>query len=848
MRNPVWSFFFALLLFCLGSAPAYGTAPPSAFLPHYIFAAEQFGQFEAAENGLKDLDDAEKKAPDLLSHIKSLSETIRALQIADVYRKNGHADWAKALLDAQMARLDPVRDSLLLIALEREKANIQAEALEQADALARKRLTTAEALASAGKYDDALGVYDEVLELHGEVSPALIRDARIAKEEAVAKRAGALAPRFWAELGTAGATGARTVVQWLVYLAAGAALLLLFTFVRKQVPLYPGTILVLQDLTVSAADRESMSQHLVREILYRIRELSSDQSGGAAIDRIKDLDSAGLANLRIDIDPLAELAPLIQGSTAALQIGPFSLNPGQFLAWFRSVLQRSPERLLQGSLYTQNNQTIVIVEQLSLTQGRMVEGRWEARGDDRDTAVHRIATRIAFELAHSRVTTDWGSFKLYREALDQLFSKAPNARTEERQKCLECACEKLQEALRCDPANWVARFHLATAQRKLGNNRAAAENLEFLNRMIIEAGSCGSLSDFVREHPEFQYAVYYEWSVCLSKIRDRKALSRKAALKMLQGLITKLTGIPQPAGEDATLSSNPQARIEPAALITLNEPQRLRLEMLARSARASVMLLAFESEDAQEIFRSENFSKIKEDHKWIEWLPLSTPELDWQAYSLAHAVIENAYGRAAYLLGNISHATQSLQKALLLEPDLVDAYNNLAEIYIRQKDRSERDWLQEAKGLLIQALEISPQNQKAHYLLGRLYMDTKESASAEEHFKKADLLAWSYFYRADMITPKNSPAAVELLRKSLALDRTPDYRSEKLIQILLDGSPPPSTLREAHNLAQRLSKYGRTEKYRKRGRAFLSKIEAAIAAAVPAKGTAPAQGAVPAGK
>lgn len=432
--------------------------------------------------------------------------------------------------------------------------------------------------------------------------------------------------------------------------------------------------------------------------------------------------------------------------------------------------------------------------------------------------VHKMATRLAFELAQTKLTSDWRSFEAFRDAMGQLVQAEQQG---DRERSLEAACQDLQRALRYDPSNWIARFHLATTQRKLGHNESAVKHFEFLERMAVYGNDgLGSMAGFVKAHPEFLFTIRYCKAVALSKIPTWEP--HHEALKILDALIDQV--------------ASPAAGLEAA--------QKIRLEMLARSARAAALTFKLESarygtrqptnQERQQQFQIQVLQQIDAERQWIQALPFS--QLDWKAYSLAYAVVHNAYGRACYLLGR--DGTEALREALTMSPDFAEAYITLAETYMRSR-RNNLGWSQQAEELLRQALAINPSNQKTHYLLGKLYADPAVGnyEKAKEHLGKAELFPWSYFLLAGILarTEGRIEEALRITRRSISLAPYPDHRFTAFVRYALrvlakQDRPSAKLLAEAESVAARLEKNGETAGLRRMGGKLLEEIRSFKAA------------------
>ncbi|MGQ9630507.1 MAG: tetratricopeptide repeat protein [bacterium] len=81
--------------------------------------------------------------------------------------------------------------------------------------------------------------------------------------------------------------------------------------------------------------------------------------------------------------------------------------------------------------------------------------------------------------------------------------------------------------------------------------------------------------------------------------------------------------------------------------------------------------------------------------------------------------------------GDDQKAVEEYERAIAIDPSMVEAYNNLANAYRRQGD-DER-----ATPLLEKAISIDPEYADAHLNLGATYMDAERNEEAMEHLLKA---------------------------------------------------------------------------------------------------------------
>jgi tetratricopeptide (TPR) repeat protein len=91
--------------------------------------------------------------------------------------------------------------------------------------------------------------------------------------------------------------------------------------------------------------------------------------------------------------------------------------------------------------------------------------------------------------------------------------------------------------------------------------------------------------------------------------------------------------------------------------------------------------------------------------------------------------IRNFRGIVLDRLGRTMEAAAEYQEAIRIDPRLEDAYRNLG--FLRWKE----NYLESARGVLLRALELSPDDSFAHYYLGRVQLDELQYAEALKHLK-----------------------------------------------------------------------------------------------------------------
>jgi tetratricopeptide (TPR) repeat protein len=611
-----------------------------------------------------------------------------------------------------------------------------------------------------------------------------------------------------------------TVVKCLVYalLIIGAVwVLVLIRRLWRLLPARHGTVVALEDLVADVKERQAASHVLSRQLLTEISSLGS--AGGAdiqEIDETSDLDRTFVANLRIAGEGVENLDSLMQGETA-VSVGPVRFSLRQVAYYLGSLFRRRSEFELVGSLTKSRDRVVLTVENRGAA-GQVIR-RWHStRTGDYGVAdaVRDVAMQIVVGLGLSTATSDWRSFRDYREALD-VFGTAGDAA--DPREPLESARVLLARSLDRDPLNPLARFYLATVNRKLGENDEAVEQFRLLENFATKHASAW-LEHFKEVHPEFRRVVRYNLAASLLKLETRGA--QREALQMLNGLLERLV----------------KTRPEPAA-----DSAEYRFGVLVQSALAWALTFRLERElhrdepdgksaDRRSADVARLISEIKKIRGSIQdSVPATTRS--GAVYASALATAENAFGRASYLLGRQKDAFEAYRRAATLLPDLVDAQLNLVELFLGLKDVG---WQAQAEAAICQVLRVDPSNEQAEYLYGRLCADPSVARykAAEEHLTRAGNSPEALFLHAQILAEQDDDlsAALALLDRAIALAPAPGHRLLGYVNFVLElakkGDADRELLLKARERADRLATDGISPRFRRRGVELIAELDEAL--------------------
>lgn len=192
------------------------------------------------------------------------------------------------------------------------------------------------------------------------------------------------------------------------------------------------------------------------------------------------------------------------------------------------------------------------------------------------------------------------------------------------------------------------------------------------------------------------------------------------------------------------------------------------------------------------------FVHAKDIETWIYKQRMFLENQNRNAYAYAHAMAHNAYGRMNHIMMRSLISVQRLDKTdnqdliikyfneserflrwaigFHLPASFADPYINLASLYLKVLDYDRlqpylpNEWKSLTKDYLKQAIRLSPNNQKAHYLLGRLYQSRvyedvlandknnkqKYFDLAIQEYDKAGEDSYSYYRASEMFVEANN--------------------------------------------------------------------------------------------
>ena len=834
-----------------------------------IYQLEAQGQWQQAQ----DLASQQTNDKTLVkAHADNIGRMLSTFAAAGNYWQAGQIDEALQIVNELLAQLnnDKTTNQYLVIASKQ-----MANELEQAkrDADQQKANDTASqgyALLKTGDYEGAIKLFDKANGLAtGSVNSAARSQAEKGKLRNAALLEQAKQPTVGEQIVETLSTAVTTLFAWLVYFAVVVGAFFLARWLRSTYLVRPGTGITLEDQSVTVEQREVKSQQLSQDMAQAIVNLASGSpsaSGG-----LMDLDATNLPNARDPLGGIAAITSHIDANAEPMRIGPFSFQARQLFLYLSLLFKRPYEYTLSGVLKKTNAHLILQVSKCDRNGFVVEDGLFEASCAAEDsscyeTLIKDVAIQIAVVLPGSKVTNDWRSMRSYLQAESLMGREASG---EERKVGYKQAKVLLQTALSHDPANWMARFKLASVLRLLGDNEAARDQFDYVERMLgsQEIWCFHHFGAFLQDSPEFPWIVRYNLIVSMSKMASERAVSR--ALILIDQLVTELEMIVAsaqllpPQTQLATKSNDRvirelqtrwrdiMAKLHEQK-IPLSSQCQDNLLYLIKGGRAAVLCseierlreTAFSYPNKVQSLHHDMAEVLKRIHDDEQWLWKMTPHVKsecWQTFAQAHAAAQNAYGRACYVMNKFDDATKYLRWAIQIHvpQNFPEPHINLAAVYLKQRNRFCPDWAERARAHLEMALAMSPYNQKARYLLGKVFANASvaDYDKALEEFRKAGDSDSLSLYQRGIIQLQHKQdivKAVDLLRRSVGFATRTDFRYKEYLYAVLvlteKGQIDKSHLREqlshASNVATQLEKRGVTDKLKEIG--ALMKIKIAI--------------------
>ena len=725
-------------------------------LPDDVLRLERDGKFAESRVLLQEL-----KTPDAQTHLALLDEIERVDVIHRDYTQSGMHAEARRALEAVLAKLDATRDAYLILRVQRTIDGLRRPG--DAEAMAQALLDRADGLLARGAHARAKEVYATVAaSAAADVGQATVSRAKRGVLKAERARVDDEPATFMQELAGPMPGAGRTLLQWVLWGAVIGLLFFLGGRLRRTLLLRDGTVIELVDLT-SSGDARGPANHELNEALKRAidRIITVGAGRGSATLEANALPESGarpedgglMPPERLNfVDPeledpqLASYSAILQVAPV-VQLGPVGINPQQLWQGLRWIFTRSHRHSVAGTLFQSDGQFVLQVSQIDRRTNKALH-RWHALSpviSGRASCILDIATQIVLaEVEGTPITTNCESLRTYVAGAEALASAddAPDA--------LASARRLLQRSVALDPNNWLGRFHLGIVLRKLGDTGSAVRNLRMLDDGIRRTlhdpdAAATSLRAYCDSRPDFPYIVRYHLASALAQSGDAASLRNAAVLF-----------------EEVT-----NAGSGPHAEALARNDRHLYLEMLGRSGTTALELGKLQERPSEQVGRQLQ--------RCVEWFNQHAEELERISpadHAAARGLVLHGFGRYHYLHGNNPLAVKILKESTLLVPKFVDAHVNLAQAYLKGKDRVAPDWPLQVKTSLDRALTLDSTHAKARYVYAKFHFSeaARDLPKAEQYLRDGLPHVGTLFLYAQVLEGQGKYAeAAQALDRSFAM-------------------------------------------------------------------------------
>jgi tetratricopeptide (TPR) repeat protein len=788
----------AVLLFVCSSAVS--SANP---LPDAIRVLERDGKFDDAKRLLASMNDE-----DAVKHATLLADVERVEAIANDYVADSRYAEAQRALTGLLPTFDPVRDSYLVLRVQRTIDRLRREFRSQQEQDALAMLDRADGLYARSAFARARAVYEAVaMQSVDDVGTAVLTRAKRGVAKSLRAALDDEPATLYDEVLHPVPGAARTVAIWTIWIVVLVVAFVVLRALHSRLFTRNGHVVNLVDLTASTELRAAANHELSRALIHTMNRLGRAEpraptlQAAAAPASAQDEWTPGERLPFVDATPdapaLSTLTEFVQ-ATPTVQVGPIGINPRQVMELGQALFRPRYRHTLSGTLFEHGG--VLILQAATYDRRKRTAAPWHASvpaAAGRAACLADVAAQVVVAMSNGNMlTSNSESLRQYVAGLDAVTGATSDPAS------LAPARQAFQRALDADRDNWLARFHLAIVFRRLGDPSAAIHHLRTLRDRPSD-----SLREHLKTRPDFAYLVLYQLGSALSQSGGPDEMVEAA--NCFDTLI-KLTADDQ----------------------DLLKPYIPYLRMLGRSGDTSRLLAVLDHSDKGEIL-----DRVSAHEQWFddkaEELVKTWPE----DYQIARGVVKYGFGRLQYLHGNYREAIRPLKDATMLVPDFADAFVNLGQVYLKWKEKTTDDWPRCVRAALDRALAIDPGHDKAKYIYAKFYVSdaARDLDAAEKLLKECALHRSVLFLLGQVLAEREQFAeALDALDRSLSLDGSADYRIQLYGKTTLDLVRAKGPMRTVSRARERFIFYTKAEKDQKdidRLNALLKQIDDAIAAA-----------------
>jgi tetratricopeptide (TPR) repeat protein len=513
---------------------------------------------------------------------------------------------------------------------------------------------------------------------------------------------------------------------------------------------YPrrGTVLSFSDLNAESGGASASSRSLTAELLFLLEVPEPVSVSGLHMNTMPGTGQPAFGVVR----PAQAMtqAPDFSSSQHPVKLGSVEFGLGDAVQFISRFFGRPNERTLVGWLSCGERSAVAAAE-LTGRGYRRGHGPWRATAvgeNAREEVLADIAAQILVDTGENRFTDSWQSLKACQDGIKIM--RGADGGIFDSAKARRC----FEDALEHDSANWIARFYLALSLcgEDGGKPATALRHFRILDEVLSRAARDDAFEDRVNvrlaknwlsrfllglrararayfrgrrdresrrrsprltgllEHllryPECPFILQYNNAIALEELR------RNSGVQELQSFLGEGVGLTDPLESLSMVAAlrdpnSPWPGPYSRCARLLEERERLELSLYAQSERAHIISMR-DAVGSVDVLRD----IVKFVRSTCEDARCLDQRIDsWKALETTTAVALASLARALAARGNLladQEGRNLLYEAIACEPHLVDAYLQLAKLYMRWREQFAKDWAGRAESLLTRADQMNP--------------------------------------------------------------------------------------------------------------------------------------------
>jgi hypothetical protein len=512
------------------------------------------------------------------------------------------------------------------------------------------------------------------------------------------------------------------------------------------------------DLNAESGAANANSRSLTAELLFLLEDPEPLAVRGLQMNTMPGTGQPAFGVIR-PVQAMTQASDFSQ-SKHPMKLGAVEFGLDDIARLISRVFGRPNEGTLVGWLSCGDGSAVAAAELSRRSPGRGYgggRGPWRAAATGktaREDALARIAAQILVDMRENKFTDSWQSLKACQDGIKIMREDDANPNLSNARRCFE-------SALHHDSGNWIARFYLAVSLcgEDAGKPATALRHFKILDEVLSRAVDEEAFEDLaklrlaeMRRQRILRFLLKRSAQV-KSYIRKKRERESPRLMSRLTGLFQHLVNYPEcpfilqynialaleelqrkggaqelcpPLGDGVVWNDPLESLAKIAALRhqdpqcdghysryakLLNDRERFELSLYAQSARAHIKSMRGAPACVKDL--RDILADIEDTcgaaRKKARCLNLRIDS--WRAIETSRAVALASLARGLVSNGGIAdhqEARDRLYQAIASEPLLVDAYVQLADLYMKRGDELATNWDERASALLARAHELNP--------------------------------------------------------------------------------------------------------------------------------------------